>query len=287
MRHLLERKIMNYKIIADSCCDMTPELKKMLNISIIPLTLTLGETSYTDDDTLNLPDFMRAMKDCTERIGSAAPSPMLYKKAFEESDSSFAVTLSSRLSGSYNSAVLGRTLAMEEKSTTDITIFDSKSASAGEILLVLKIYKLIKAGLQKSKIVTAIEDCIRNMKTYFVLDNIDNLLKNGRLHKLTGKLISTLNIKPLMGSDGDGNIALFSHARNATQVLNKLVATIEKSGKNTTGESVVITHCNNPGLADKVANEIEKRYRFDKLVVVPTGGLSSVYANDKGIIMAF
>lgn len=278
---------MSYKIIADSCCDMTPELEKMLDISIIPLTLTLGETSYTDDETLNLPDFMREMKNCTERVGSAAPSPMLYKEAFEECDSSFAVTLSSRLSGSYNSAVLGRSLALEEKSDADIAIFDSKSASAGEILLVLKIYKMIQAGLQKSKIVTAIEDFIRNMKTYFVLDSVDNLLKNGRLNKLTGKLISTLNIKPLMGSDGDGNIALFSYARTPAQILNKLVATIEKSGKNTTGESIVITHCNNPGLAETVANEIEKRYRFGEIIVVPTGGLSSLYANDQGIIMSF
>jgi fatty acid-binding protein DegV len=125
------------------------------------------------------------------------------------------------------------------------------------------------------------------MKTYFVLDNIDNLLKNGRLNKIVGRIISVLHIKPVMGADKDGNIALFSHARGLNQIVDKLADTIEKSGKKTEGQSMVITHCNNPTLAQKLMTAIQNRYRFKEILIVPTRGISSVYANDKGIVMAF
>lgn len=276
---------MNYRIIADSCCDMTAELKERLGVILVPLTLSLGAKNYTDDDSLNLPQFLQDMIKCTEKIGSAAPSPILYKEAFLGKYTSFAVTLSSKLSGSHASAVLGKNMAKEEEDV-DVHVFDSKSASAGEVLIALKIRQMIDEKLNYTKIIANIESFISEMKTYFVLDNIDNLLKNGRLNKITGSIISALNIKPLMGSN-DGNIALFSYARNQKQIVEKMAATIEKSGKKTDGESMVITHCNNPGLAEKLMKAIQERYHFKEILVVPTGGLSTVYANNKGIIMAF
>ncbi|MDR1539573.1 MAG: DegV family protein [Clostridiales bacterium] len=94
---------MDFQIVADSCCDLTPEIKKQWGVTTVPLTMTLDNKSYTDDETLNLPEFMTEMKNCSAKIGSASPSPLLYKEAFEAEHASFAVTLSSRLSGSYSS----------------------------------------------------------------------------------------------------------------------------------------------------------------------------------------
>ncbi len=276
---------MSYKIIADSCCDLTPDLRQKLDIVSVPLSLNLGEESFTDDEKLNLHEFMRKMRSYSGKIGSACPSPGMYKNAFVEAVTSFAITISGNLSGSFASAMLGKSLA-EEKGA-EVHVFDSKSASAGEVLIALKLRNMINDGINKSKIISSINSFIKEMKTYFVLDSIDNLVKNGRLGKITGKLISVLNIKPIMGSDGDGNIALFSHARGQNQVLEKLSATIDKSGKSTDGESMVITHCNNPGLAEKLMNLIKERHNFKEILVVPTRGVSSLYANDKGIIMAF
>ncbi|MGE4485225.1 MAG: DegV family protein [Oscillospiraceae bacterium] len=278
---------MNYRIIADSCCDATPELCKDLGIEIVPLTLTLEGKSYTDDDELDLPQFMEDMKNCTGRIGSASPSPVLFKEAFQGIHTSFAVTLSKNLSGSFLSAMLGKEMAEEEEEGADVHVFDSKSASAGEVLVALKIAKMIGAGFQKEKIISHVESFISEMKTYFVLENIDNLLKNGRMGKITGKIISALNIKPIMGADKDGNIALFSHARGQRQIIEKLADTIEKSGRDVEGESMVIAHCNNPGLAERLMEAIKKRYRFREIFIVPTRGISTIYANDKGIVMAF
>ena len=276
---------MDYRIIADSCCDMTPELQERLGVITVPLSMTLGERSIVDDETLDLPRFMVEMKNCTDRIGSAAPSPTLYQEAFQQAQAAFVVTLSSNLSASYANAILGKTMAEEEGA--EVHVFDSKSASAGEVLVVLKIRRMIDAGFHKATIIAAVEDFIREMKTYFVLDNIENLLKNGRLNKVVGKLICLLNIKPVMGADDDGHIALYDHARGQNQIIRKLADTIEKSGKHTEGESLVITHCQNPGLAERLKETIQNRYHFQEILIVPTRGLSSTYANSGGIVMAF
>ena len=275
---------MEYSLVADSCCDLTKEMRQEWNVKSIPLTLTLADESYTDDDNLNLPDFMARMRACKGRVGSAAPSPGAYAEAFGTNDA-FAVTLSSNLSGSYASALAGKSMA--EEAGARVHVFDSRSAAAAEVLLILKLRRLIREGLQKSEIIQKVERFIKEMRTFFVLDNIDNLLKNGRLNRITATIISTLHIRPIMGADGNGNISLFSHVQGWKQVVKKLADTIEKDGRATEGQSLVITHCNNPSLAEELKAEIEQRYRFSEILVLPTRGLSSLYANEKGVIMAF
>lgn len=275
---------MKYTLVADSCCDLTNELKAEWNVKTVPLTLTLAEESYTDDDALDLPDFMARMHACKGRVGSAAPAPGQYAEAFG-TDDAFAVTLSSSLSGSYASAMSGKEIA--EEAGAKVHVFDSRSAAAAEVLIVLKIRKLILEGLEKSEIIQKIERFIQQMRTFFVLDNIDNLYKNGRLNRITATIISTLHIRPIMGADGDGNISLFSHVQGWKQVVRKLADTIQTDGRETEGQSLVITHCNNPTLAEELKAEIERRYRFSEILVLPTRGVSSLYANEKGVIMAF
>jgi len=276
---------MNMQIVADSCCDLSESDRRELGVQSVPLTMTLGEKSFTDDDALDLPGFMEEMKACKERIGSAAPAPSLYESAFKDAEVSFAVTISANLSGSYSSAMVAKSIA--EESGSRVHVFDSRSASAGEALIIHKIRKLIHEDLSSLDIVEHIERFISDMKTFFVLDNIDNMLKNGRLNRITGTIISKLHIRPILGSDGDGNISLFSHVQGWKQAIKKLADTIEDSGKPTEGETMVITHCNNPEMASLLADEIRRRYRFGEILIFAMRGLSSVYANDKGIIIAF
>ena len=258
---------MSYTLVADSSCDLTDELRTEWGVKSVPLTLTLGEDSYVDDENLDLPDFMARMKACKARVGSAAPSPGLYAEAFGKDDA-FAVTLSSSLSGSYASAMSGKEIA--EEAGASVHVFDSRSAAAGEVLLILKIRKLIQQGLEKSEIIQKIESFIKDMSTFFVLDNIDNLYKNGRLNRITATLISTLHIRPIMGADREGNISLVSHVQGWKQVVKKLADTIEHVGRDTTGQSLVITHCNNPTMAEELKAEIERRYHFSEILVLPT-----------------
>lgn len=275
---------MDKNIIVDSCCDLTPELREQLGAISIPLSLNIGDKVFIDDDNLDIDQLVAEMKACKGKIGSACPSPDSFNRAFANKDC-YAVTLSSNLSGSYASAMAGKRIA--EESEANVHVFDSKSASAGEILIVLKLKQLLEKQIEKSKIIEHIENFIKNMKTFFILENLDNLVKNGRLNKIVGKIISVMNIKPIMGSDGDGNIALFSHARGEKQIIGKLLDTIKNSKKDTKGNTLIITHCNNLKLAEEFKNAVSKAFQFKEILIMSTRGVSSLYANNKGLIFSF
>lgn len=275
---------MGFRLVADSCCDMTQELRELGLVSV-PLKMTVGERTFVDDEKLDVQEFIRSMTAYKGRIISACPSPGEYAEAFAGEDFSFAVTLSSNLSASYSSAMSGKEIAEEKGAQAHI--FDSKSASAAEILIVLKIKELIDKGLEKLEIITHVTQFIQTMKTYFVLDNYDNLIRNGRMSKVVGQIASVINIKPILGSDADGNIALYAKIRGFKRSLEKLAEMITESGKKTEGETMVITHCNNPESADYLKKLIEAKHKFKQILVIPTRGLSSMYAGVGGIIMAF
>lgn len=275
-----------YQIIADSCCDFTPQLREQLEVVSVPLTLRLGEREFVDDETLSLPQFMADMAANSGQAGSAAPAPMLYQQAMQGAKASFAITLSSQLSASHSSALLGKQMA-EEAGAENIFVLDSKSASAGETLISIKLHKLIQQGLPLPQIVERITSFIDSMKTYFVLENYDNLQKNGRLSKIKSTLISLLHMRLVMGADGNGNIALFGKAFGIQQAIQQLLSLIDKSGKDTSREMLVIAHCNNQPLAEQIVERIRQRFQFEEIFIVPTGGLSSLYADNKGVILAF
>lgn len=225
---------MGFAIIADSCADLTPELKESYGITTVPLTMRLGDKEFLDDDTLDLPGFMAQMAGCTEKVGSASPPPSTYQDAFEKAGTAFAVTLSRKLSGSYDSAMMGKQFA-EEMGAADVHVFDSKSGCAGETLVTVKIGELVRQNLSKEAIIEHANHFIDNMKTYFVLENYDNLQKNGRMSKVTCKLISILGMRLVMGTDGDGSIVLCHKARGENAMLEKMVDLVDESGKQTEG----------------------------------------------------
>jgi len=277
---------MEYKIIVDSCCDMTPQLAAALGIITVPLTLRLGAKEFTDDEALDLPGFMAEMGACTGKVGSAAPAPYAFMEAMVAAGRSFVVTLSNQLSATYASAEIGKTYAAES-GTTDVHIFDTKSACAGETLVAVKLRELLSKGLPTEQIIKTINHFIDNMKTYFVLERYDNLVKNGRLSKVTERIVTVMNIKLVMGADGTGNIALFAKTLGTRQMLEKLLSLIKESGRPTSGESVVISHCNNLPLAQRLSDMIRQRFDFKDIHIVPTRGVGSMYADEKGIVMAF
>ena len=278
---------MEYKIIVDSCCDMTPELAERLQVSsVVPMTMMLGAREYCDDDALDLPGFMTDMKACKDKVSTASPPPVAFMEAIESAIYSFVVTISSQLSGSYANAELGRSFA-EESGVADTHVFDSKSASAGEVLIAIKIRELLSNGIPKDQIISSVNQFIDNMKTFFVLERYENLIKNGRLNKVTGKIVQLLNVKLIMGSDGEGSIKLHAKPRGTEQMLNKIVSYITNSGRSTSGESMVICHCNNLPLAKQLSSAVKRQFNFKEILIIPTKGTISLYADDRGIVMAF
>lgn len=117
---------MSYKIAIDSCGELLNEWKDDERIEAVPLTLMVGGESIIDDETFDQKDFLKKVAACPECPKSACPSPERYMKAYEcEADHIYAVTLSSELSGSYNSAVLGKSLFLEDNPGKKIHVFNS------------------------------------------------------------------------------------------------------------------------------------------------------------------
>jgi len=278
---------MEYKIIVDSCCDMSPELAERLGVAkVVPMTMMLGEKEYVDDETLDLANFMECMAACKDKVSSAAPSPHAFMEAIESAINSFVVTISSQLSAAFANAELGKSYA-KERGIDNTHIIDSKSASAGEVLVVLKLRELLSAGIPKDQIITSMNNFVDNMKTYFVLERYENLIKNGRLSKVKGKIVQLMNVKLIMGSDGNGSIALHAKPRGTNQMIEKMVSFVKIAGKPTTGESMVICHNNNLPLAQQLENVFKKHFDFKEILIVPMRGAISLYADNKGIVMAF
>jgi DegV family protein with EDD domain len=193
----------------------------------------------------------------------------------------YVVTLSGKLSGSYNSAVLASQLYNEEhEDNKQIHVFNSKSASIGETLIGLKIQEMEESGLSFEEVVTQVEDYISSMNTFFVLET----LEAGRLSNLKALVANTLNIKPVMGSTKEGMIQQLGQARGMKKALNKMVEDMLKVTKNCENKVLAIAHCNCPERAQFVKEAVEKVAKFKK--IVNTAGVSSMYANDGGLIMA-
>lgn len=284
---------MTYKIIGDSCLDLTEELKKDPGFQMIPLTLQVGNVQVIDDETFDQSAFIEMVKACPECPKTACPSPESFKKAYEEADvdAVFVITLSNHLSGSYNSAVLAKELYEEEKKeagetvTKKIAVIDSLSASSGELDQALYIRDLCERGLDFETVAEMAEAYSHRMKTYFVLETLDTLRKNGRLSGLQAFFATALNIKPVMGAE-EGVIIKLDQARGINKALQRMCDIAVKETGDTSGKRVVICHVNHQERALYVKAELEKRASFKEIVITEAAGVATVYANDGGIILA-
>ena len=278
---------MSYKIAIDSCGELLNEWKDDERIESVPLTLMVGGESIIDDETFDQKDFLKKVAACLECPKSACPSPERYMKAYEcEADHIYAVTLSSELSGSYNSAVLGKSLFLEDNPGKKIHVFNSKSASGGESLIAMKIVECEEKGLSFEEVIETVDKYIEEMSTFFVLENLETLRKNGRLSRVKALVASALKIKPVMGSTPEGSICQFDQARGMNKAIVKMVGLVGEKGINIHEKIVAITYCNCPERAKMLEEAIRERLNPAKIVVMDTAGVSSMYANDGGVIVA-
>lgn len=278
-----------YKIVIDSCGELSEELKADGHFCNVPLLLDVDGYEITDDETFNQKDFLQRVKNCIRSPKSSCPSPERYMSAYEgEAEHVYVVTLSGNLSGSYNSAVLAAELYEEEHGADkQIHVFNSRSASIGETLIGLKIQELEESGVSFADVIAGVEEYISSMNTFFVIETLETLRKAGRLSNLKAFVANTLNIKPVMGSTKEGSIQQLGQARGMKKALAKMVDDMLSVTKNCENRVLAISHCNCPERAQYVKEAIEKKAaKFKKIVIVNTAGVSSLYANEGGIIMS-
>ena len=277
---------MSYKIVVDSCCELPIDLKKDARFESVPLTLIVGEVyEKEDDENFDQKEFLEIVAKSPVCAKSACPSPERYMQAYQtDADNVYVITLSSHLSGSYNSAMLGKNLYHEAYGEKNIYVVDSKSASCGETQIALKLMELEEAGLSFEEIIGKIEEFVKNLNTYFVLDNLDTLRKNGRMSRVKALVASTLSIKPVMGAD-DGTIVQRGQSVGIKKALAKMVELVMKEAVEPEKKRIMISHCNAPERAQLVKEQLEGKMLVKEILVIDMAGLSSLYANDGGIIV--
>lgn len=276
---------MNYRIVADSGCDLSKELKEQMDVALVPLTINIDDQVFTDDQNLDAKELLYAMKNSKNHIKTSSPSPADFMKEYEKADNVFVVTLSSKLSGTYNSAMIAKNIILESKEKF-IHVFDSLSASIGETLVTMKIFELIQNKCEKLEIVDKVEQYIDGMKTFFILESLDNLIKGGRISRLAGHIASVLSIKPIMCGD-KGDIRLYEKVRGSKRAFNRLVEIIGEQGLNPEDRVLGIAYCNALQQAEDLKEKIKERYNFKDIVLVEMAGLTTTYADDGGIVIAF
>lgn len=277
---------MSYKIVVDSCGELPVKLKEDRHFQTVSLELFVDDYHVVDDENFNQKEFLQKVKESPNCPKSACPSPEAYEDAYDcEAEHVYAVTLSSQLSGSYNSAELGRKLYLEEKGEKQIHVFDSKSASVGETLIAMKIQECEEAGCSFDEVIAKVDAYIAEQDTYFVLETLETLRKNGRLSNIKAFVASALNIKPVMGATSEGTICQLSQARGMSKALDKMVAAMIAKVKNPEQKILAISHCNCPERAQDVAQKVKSIGNFKDVFVIDTAGISSLYACDGGIIM--
>ena len=277
---------MSYKIIVDSCGELTDEMKASGFFETASLKIDVNGHHIIDDETFDQAEFLKLVAASPDSPKSSCPSPERYMEGYRcDADHVYAVTLSAELSGSYNSAVLGKNLYHEEYGSKDIHVFNSCSASVGETLIALKIAECEEKGMEFSQIIETVEAYIRGQHTYFVLETLDTLRKNGRLKGVKAVMATALNIKPVMGATPDGNICQLGQARGIKKALAKLSEEVIKDLKDSKDKVLAISHCNCRERAEYIRDTLMKAAEFKDSIILDTAGISSMYAADGGVIV--
>lgn len=279
---------MKWAVVTDSASDMAcmkAELSDGVIFDTVALKLNVGDREFVDDEKLDVDDMMEALASHSGKSGSAAPSPGEWKEVFEKADNIVAITISGSLSGSYSSAKAGMDVVLEEHPDKNILLIDSKSTGGGMMLLAKKALELARQDVDFDTMKAEMDKYYHKVKLLFVLENMDNLMKNGRVSKFEGSVAAILGIKVVGEASQEGTLSVLKKARGKMQAYDKMLDRLFDRGYN--GGRIIIGHCNNEQKADYLKSKVMQRFEKAKIEVCKLRGLDSFYAENGGIIVGY
>lgn len=274
---------MKYQILVDSASDLKSDYlikNESIGFKVIPLTILTGEKEHVDNDDLNVTTLLADMH-ASKKSSSACPAPESFLREFDNAEYTFIVTITQKLSGCYNSAVLAKNSYSKPE---NIHVIDSKAVSGTEILIVDKLVSLINDGKEFPEIVEEIEKFKNKKSLYFILQKFDNLIANGRMSKFAGLIASKLVIRPICIAH-EGEIKVEKKVFGIKNAFAKLVQMIKAKLPDFSKETLIITHCQAEEDALQIKKDVEKVCNFKEIRILPMQGLCSYYALEKGIIV--
>lgn len=274
------------KIITDGSCDLSHEVLNKFNINVVPLGVSFGEEHYTAGVDIDNKEFYAKMKESKELPKTFCPSPENFCKEYQcEEDKIIVIALSSKLSGTYNSASLARDLYLSEYKEKDIRVIDSMTGSIGAGLLLIKAAKMISEGKDIDEIVEAIENLKEKISFYGTLETLENAIKGGRINPLAGKIIGALNFKAIVQIK-DGVVKPIDKARGESNSIKKVANYITSSIEDTKDKILCLMHANCPEKAHKLLSIIEKTHKFDEVYISEVGPVMGTYTSEGAVLGA-
>lgn len=215
-------------VVTDSGSDLSSEVKERLGIHVVPLTVQFGSEIFKDGEEISVSEFFAKLQSEKEMPSTCQPSPAdfvaMYEKIAQPGDTIISVHLSSKMSGTYQSAVLASTML---DSSIQIKVVDSKAASMGLGLVAITAAEGVQAGKELDEILVDVQHTIDHLQVYFVVDTLEYLKKNGRIGMASALVGTMLNIKPVL-TLVDGEVAPFEKIRGKAKALKRVGELIQE-----------------------------------------------------------
>ena len=276
-----------WNIISDSSCDLKEMETREENIafSTVPFIMQVGEKEFIDHEGLDTAELIEAIANCREAAKSACPAPETWLEHFRRPGPAFAFTISSNLSGSYQSACIARDMLLDEEPEKKIHIFDSKSTGPEIVLMIARLGELIRESIPFEQIVRDVQALADRTHVAFALCSFDNLAKNGRVSRLAGFVAGRLGLWGVGVASDEGRIVVKTKVRGAQKAIGAIIDDMKERAF--TSGHVVISHCFNEEMALRLKGKILETWDKAQVRIIPTRGLDSFYAEKGGLIIAY
>ena len=278
---------MTWHLVSDTASDLyTLEGgNEQMDFATIPFTIRIGGNEYIDNEQMPIAEMLEANETHAEMAQTACPSPEDWKNCFSAPGPVIAFTISSALSGSYNSACAAREMLLEEEPGKQIAIIDSKATGPEEAMLIWRARDLILAGKTFEEIEKDLNETAEKIHTSFALASYRNLIKNGRVSRLIGFIAGHLGFWGIGIGDEKGEIAIRGKARGSRSMIRFLVEEITRVG--IAGKQILISHCRNLKDAEALKAALEAAFAGVEVLIQETRGLDSFYAERNGLIVGY
>ena len=282
------------KIMADSTCDLSPEIVEQYNIGIAPLKINIGEESYRDKIDLSADEFFERLPGLKDLPTTSKPSPEEYlaiiKEAIEQGYTEFlCICMSSGTSGSYQSAVLAKELFYDlyPQSPIKIHIVDSLSMSHGSGWLILKSAQLLESGYSFEALIDFNESHKKQVKHFLCVEDLKNLIKSGRISNAGAFVGSLLRVKPIM-SMKQGKGAIVAKVRGTNKALKYYVDEFVKRKHDGLTNFVIIGYSSSIDIAHQLKERIETQTDFKGIIhVMQMGAVVGTHVGLNGVSLFF
>lgn len=274
---------MGFRVVADSSCD----LFKIDGIDFIsvPLKISTDDKEYIDDENLNVENMTEELKVHKGRSYTSCPNADEWERAFGDEEYVFAVTITSKLSGSYSSAIMAKRACEEKNPSQRIQVIDSLSTGPEMVLILDRLKELILKGETFDNICKDIAEYQKKTHLLFALESMHNLVQNGRVSKLVAVAVDVLGIRVIGIAGEEGTLEIVKKSRGFGKAITIFINELKRLGYH--GGKVNISHCMNKEGAEKLKEAIISEFNDAQVDILPTRGLCSYYAEKGGILMGF